>query len=58
MKKLLANLLGFMVFARPFPLNLGNCRTVSGGICLYVSLQKIRLRHFRESPIIYLVGRQ
>ncbi|QPI14836.1 hypothetical protein GECvBN5_gp012c [Salmonella phage GEC_vB_N5] len=30
MKKLLANLLGFMVFTRPFPLNLGERRTRCG----------------------------
>ncbi|EPC8131234.1 hypothetical protein ACR3GG_000007 [Shigella sonnei] len=44
MKKLLANLLGFMVFARPFPLILVRRAQVAArcpvAFCLYVSLQK------------------
>lgn len=40
MKKLLAYLLYFVVFARPFLLILGRRRTVSGEFCLYISLQK------------------
>ncbi|WLW40618.1 hypothetical protein BF23_00184 [Escherichia phage Bf23] len=58
MKKLLANLLGFMVFVRPFPLNLGNRRTPCEYLLSLRFFTKIRLRHFWESPIIYLVGRQ
>ncbi|WWD10975.1 hypothetical protein CPL00124_CDS0184 [Escherchia phage Stokescottia] len=40
MKKLLAYLLCFVVFARPFLLILGRRRTWCGEFCLYVSLQK------------------
>jgi hypothetical protein len=58
MKKLLANLLGFMVFARPFLLILGNRRTLCEYLPSLRFFTKIRLRHFRESPIIYHVERQ
>lgn len=58
MKKLLAYLLYFVVFTRPFPLILGCRRTVSGEFLSLRFFTKIRLRHYRESPIIYHVGRQ
>ncbi len=49
MKKLLANLLGFMVFA-PVSFNFSaprpGRRTVSGGILSLRFFTKIRLRHF------------
>ena len=47
MKKLLAYLLGFMVFARPFPLNFGNRRTRCEYLLSLHFFTKIRLRLFR-----------